>query len=416
MYYGTPPIVTNGLVLNLDAYNSKAIPLPPTTNLFTYSQDFSQAIWSKGGATVTSTTATAPDGTSTACVIDDTNASSTPGVPTTTFTATSTSITYSIYTKRGTATSRAFLLRNATTLTDFTPITFQYSISSSAVGWTVEDAGNGWFRLSYTQTTGITPGNTMTAYYGRTGGAAVGATDTWQVWGAQAEPTPYVTPYVKSTASQGTRNTFSDLSGNNRTATLAVSSTTSSRIPVFESLTSKNLSFDGVGSQITLGTGTDYPFPKLTYEVWVKTPSTGSGMTGGAGLTSFGYGNTMFISPAGALRFLITSGSSATRIVQGIYLGTNLYDNKWHHIVCSRGDSTYEMYIDNSLVSTGASILTPGWDGLSAYSSGYALAGDTPIDITYKLRGSIASVRVYNRQLSQQEVTQNYNALKSRFI
>jgi hypothetical protein len=33
MYYGTPPIVTNGLVLNLDPANSLSIPVDPTVNL-----------------------------------------------------------------------------------------------------------------------------------------------------------------------------------------------------------------------------------------------------------------------------------------------------------------------------------------------------------------------------------------------
>jgi hypothetical protein len=35
MYYGTPPIVTNGLVLNLDAQSPQSIPLDPTVNLVT---------------------------------------------------------------------------------------------------------------------------------------------------------------------------------------------------------------------------------------------------------------------------------------------------------------------------------------------------------------------------------------------
>jgi hypothetical protein len=413
MYYGTPPIVTNGLVLNLDAANTKSLPAPPSTNLFTYSQDFSQAIWGKGGSTVTSTTASAPDGTSTACVLDDTNASSTPGVTNAPFIATSSTITYSIYTKRGTATSRTFLLRNQTTLTNFTAINFQYSISSSAAGWTVADAGNGWFRLSYTQTTGITPGNSMFAYYGRADGAVVGATDTWQVWGAQAEPTPYVTPYIPTTTTSVSRNTWSDLSGNIRTATLIASSTTSSRIPVFESLTSKNLSFDGIGSRATIGTGSSYPFPYHTYEIWAKTPGTGSTMVDGGGLMAFDYGRLITLDSLGRLRYVQTSGSSV--VLFSRTTTQTFFDDKWHHIVCSRGVSQSEMYVDGILINSGSSGTAPGWDGLNSWSTMQAYLGDNPNDVTYKFRGSIASARVYNRQLTQAEVTQNYNALKSRF-
>jgi len=47
MYYGTPPIVTNGLVLNLDAQSPQSIPVDPTVNLARWSQDFSQSVWGK---------------------------------------------------------------------------------------------------------------------------------------------------------------------------------------------------------------------------------------------------------------------------------------------------------------------------------------------------------------------------------
>jgi hypothetical protein len=211
---------------------------------------------------------------------------------------------------------------------------------------------------------------------------------------------------IKSYTSGST--TWFDKSGRGNNGTLTNG-------PTFDSLNGGSIVFDGTNDYISLGTGTSYAFPKLTYEVWVKTPTTGSGMTDGTGLLSFGYGNSMFISPAGALRFIITSGSSVTRVVQAIYSGTNLYDNQWHHIVCSRGDSTYEMYIDKVLVSTGASTLTPGWDGLSGYSSSGAVAGSNVNSENYKLKGNLPLIRVYNRALSAQEVLQNYNATKGRF-
>jgi len=47
MIYGTPTIVTNGLVLALDAANSLSIPVDPTVNQVLWSQNFSQSAWSK---------------------------------------------------------------------------------------------------------------------------------------------------------------------------------------------------------------------------------------------------------------------------------------------------------------------------------------------------------------------------------
>jgi len=202
--------------------------------------------------------------------------------------------------------------------------------------------------------------------------------------------------------------TWSDMSGNRNSGSLVGG-------PIYSTLNGGIIVFDGVDDYTSIGTGTNYPLTTLTYETWVKTPSTGSTMSAGAGLISLGNGNTMFISPAGSLRFIITSGSSLTRIVQAIYSGKNLYDNQWHHIVCCKGSSTYEMYIDSVLVTAGSNGAAPGWDGLSGYSSGQALIANNPNDVTYKLSGSIALTRIYNKALTQAEVIQNYNATKTRF-
>lgn len=170
-------------------------------NLVLQSQDWTQAVWSNGGATIVSSLRTAPDGTSTATELSDINASSSPGV---TFqsgiNATSTSIVFSIYTKNVSSTTRRFLLRNSTTATNFDTLVFDYSsVGNLGNGWFSEDVGSGWFRLSYVRSTGISVGNLLAIYHGRTGNAAVGATDIWQVWGAQVEPNERLTEYTRTT-------------------------------------------------------------------------------------------------------------------------------------------------------------------------------------------------------------------------
>ena len=159
-------------------------------NLIQYSQDWTQTVWTKGGATVVSSTRLAPDGTSTATELSDVGASGTPNAMfQNNIIATATTITYSIYTKAVSLTTngrRTFLLRNGTTSTNFDNLAFDYSSTGNlGNGWFSENVGNGWFRLTYTRSTGINVGNILVIYYGRGGAAAVGATDVWQVWGAQ---------------------------------------------------------------------------------------------------------------------------------------------------------------------------------------------------------------------------------------
>ncbi len=187
-------------------------------NLLLQSQDWTQAIWAKGGATIVSSLRVAPDGTSTATELSDVGASGTPGVTQQTFTATSDVITYSIYTKAVSTSTRRFLLRNSTTSTNFDILDFNYSSTGNlGNGWFSEDVGNGWFRLSYTRTTGISIGNSLQAYYGRTNTAAVGATDVWQVWGAQVEPNERVTEYTRTTTATVLGTTTTNMSITSRT-------------------------------------------------------------------------------------------------------------------------------------------------------------------------------------------------------
>jgi hypothetical protein len=72
MYYGTPPIVTNGMVLNLDAGN---LTYPVSRNLFNYTTDLTNSFWSKLRCQITASAGIAPDGTNTAFAMTITNAS-----------------------------------------------------------------------------------------------------------------------------------------------------------------------------------------------------------------------------------------------------------------------------------------------------------------------------------------------------
>jgi hypothetical protein len=184
------------------------------TNLVLRSQDFTQSVWNKGGATIVSSTRTAPDGTATATELSDVGASSTPGVPIqANIIATSTSIVFSIYTKNVSVTNpRTFLLRNGTTLTNFVGLIFDYSSTGNlGNGWFSENVGNGWFRLSYIRTSGINIGDNLIIYYGRTNSGLVGANDVWQVWGAQVVPGSTVTDYIPTTDRAIIDGTIGDL-------------------------------------------------------------------------------------------------------------------------------------------------------------------------------------------------------------
>jgi hypothetical protein len=420
MYYGTPPIVTNGLVLNLDAASQKA---QPTRNLLNHTTDLTNAAWTKIRCQITASAGIAPDGTNTAFAMTITDA--TQLVRLTAQTAT-TSVpggpyTLSFYIKNNGSTAgiaQLGIFDSGQAVSGFAP---SFAIQANfvntgsntgtavtALSANVEPIANGWYRISATGilSSSISSFSTFIDIANGAGGTKVNG-ESILLWRPQFETGRITTPYQPGV---GTTKTWPGLTFDRYSGSYT---TTTSR-PTYLADNGGSMVFDGVGSQMTLGTGSSYPFPYHTYEIWAKTPGTGSAMVGGAGLVAFDYGRLVYFSPTGQLIYVQTSGSAA--VLFSRTTTQTFFDNKWHHIVCSRGVSQSEMYVDGILINSGSSGTAPGWDGLNSWSTMQVFLGDNPNNVTYKLKGSIASVRVYNRQLSQQEVTQNYNALKSRFI
>lgn len=172
------------------------------TNLVNYSADWSNAGWTVSGVSVTKNinSGIAPDGSNTACLINDSDGSATCFKQN--IVSNSTTITYSVYTKGVTSLiTRHFLLRNQTTGTNFTLGSFNHNTGTFNIGdgWTSTSVGNGWYRLSYTQSTGISVGDNLIIYWGGTGGA--GQAGQFLVWGAQVEDRNTASRYTKTTAS-----------------------------------------------------------------------------------------------------------------------------------------------------------------------------------------------------------------------
>jgi len=89
--------------------------------------------------------------------------------------------------------------------------------------------------------------------------------------------------------------------------------------------------------------------------------------------------------------------------------------------------SPYSDYAPNNTNWTHQTIVMDGStaqsyrNGISSYTksyTSYTLYGNIVIGgrINYNWHGDIALVKIYNRALSASEITQNYNALKNRFV
>jgi len=88
------------------------------------------------------------------------------------FTATSTVVTYSVAIKAGPgmAVNATLLLRNATTSTNFAAASVNLSTGTmSGTGWSMRPLGNGYYLCTYTQSSGISVGDSIRVYLGASG-------------------------------------------------------------------------------------------------------------------------------------------------------------------------------------------------------------------------------------------------------
>ena len=189
--------------------NSKgALLLEPTrTNLFTYSEDFSDSYWSKSNVTITSNYGISPDGQNNAYkLVENTNTGEHNIKPT--------SVSSNIYTMSVFAKYDGRILQIASTSTGGHYANFDLLngvIGDSGVATeniTMTKVSNGWYRCSMTTTSNMntaiinTVQSTTSAYqesYQGDGSSGV------YIWGAQLEEGSYSTSLIKTNGSSATR-------------------------------------------------------------------------------------------------------------------------------------------------------------------------------------------------------------------
>jgi hypothetical protein len=175
------------------------------------------------------------------------------------------------------------------------------------------------------------------------------------------------------------------------------------------------ITFDGTNDRITGGASTNYlPLPTHSLEAWIKSPGLGVGM-GTSAVFGITYGLIVQILSGGILQYYAyTTDNGPQVILFDLYsTGVNLFDNEWHHVVCTRDSSNVNIYIDGTLNSTTSN--GGAWTGTNVWASMDMLIGNNPNNVYYYFNGSIDIAKIYSRGLTASEVLTNYNALKTRF-
>lgn len=159
----------------------------PRTNLLTYSQDYSNAAWSKNAVTQGNAAVWAPDGSLTADVITDTSANSQHGIVGTAITVSAaTVVTLSMWLRKAQTYDTVEFGHNATAyVAVFNLATGVVASSGASCTGAITSGWNGWYLCSVTFTT---PGTSVTPALLLNGGASyVGGSGSVNVWNAQLE-------------------------------------------------------------------------------------------------------------------------------------------------------------------------------------------------------------------------------------
>jgi hypothetical protein len=207
-------------------------------------------------------------------------------------------------------------------------------------------------------------------------------------------------------------NPYSYLSGSSGTTwtnTVAVSSSISGSLENGASYSNGAMVFDGTNDTVRVGNASNIITnpSAITVESWVKTNVVGF------------YKKIIITSPSGSQGvrgFYLSLGPAPDRLYFGVKTnlgevypsyGSNISTTQYSHIIGTYDSSLVKLYLNGNLVasqSLSGNIDTTGICKISGYDNN-----------NETWNGNISNIKIYNRALTQAEITQNFNALRGRY-
>ena len=202
----------------------------------------------------------------------------------------------------------------------------------------------------------------------------------------------------------GSGTIWNDLSGNGSNASLI--STT------YNSGNGGHFIFDGTNSYVNFSANVSSA-PVVTVEMWANVTNVGASNMNGM---MFGFTTYDVWTNNGSLGFNCGNG-----VLYGINSTTfSPYWGNWQHYVfvmyAGNNNSSNKIYLNKVSQTMGIPNPGSGWSPTNAvFDSGIGRISGWRIDNSYKINMKVASFRIYNRELTPQEIINNFNAQKARF-
>jgi hypothetical protein len=186
--------------------------------------------------------------------------------------------------------------------------------------------------------------------------------------------------------------------------------------PLFSAGNGGSIVFDGIDDFVSFGNILNMGLASWTISCWVK-------FDGGSGLMGI-IGKTSYRSYEGRYSIYIDNNNLVAFFQPGpssMIISTPLtpyLDNKFHNLTLTiNRSSMMYLYVDGVTVGTPVDVSTTSAMNPNSsdkfYIGSYGSSdGQSPL---YFFKGNVGQALIYNRSLSTQEVTTNFNVLKSRF-
>ena len=197
----------------------------------------------------------------------------------------------------------------------------------------------------------------------------------------------------------GTGTIWTDFSNNGNSGTLTNG-------PTYSSVNGGSFVFDGTNDYVDCGNATSLSFTNnLTVSIWCSSNNAASYrsplMKTSSNSWTDGFG---YYQVSGTFAFYINqyNGAQTVSVSKASFPITNF--------VGTYNGVNLKLYENGTLIQTGSSYTTNISNSSTNLEIGRGGGG------SYNWSGNIAQTQIYNRALSAAEISQNYNALKSRYI
>lgn len=198
----------------------------------------------------------------------------------------------------------------------------------------------------------------------------------------------------------GSGSTWTDISGNGKNGTLTNN-------PSFDSSNGGSISFNSTSSQYILGSSPPVTAIPLTICAWVRVTSDGSRAILSIQEKTNSHRCQLYLFNRTIYGTAIGTGAGGNAVTT-----SSISLNTWAMATFVISSSTSRTVYLNDAQNSGTNTVDSG--SQNAFTE-FTIGARFSTSYGFYYNGNVAIALVYNRVLSTTEITQNYNALKSRF-